>query len=878
MNCTVGVGMIALFGFCNEMAVAQTQVVSAASGKFVSDVYISTLNRQPDPGGWLYWAQILDGNYLTRDTLVGSFLTSPEYSTSPGNCPAAGSYTPGNDFFVHCLYIDALGRAVAADDPGYGYWLGLLNSGRLLRSGEVQSFITGPEFLAHNYAFVTSPVVVTGVGASSAGGAQIFTFHYVNAAGAADIGSGDIVFDNGGSQSCHVEFTASGLLNLVDPSSGYLFTGAFGQNTTITDGSLCSLVLRSSTIVQTGVWSGGTGGYDVTVAVIFGAGAGTGGSINAGGWSVEGWPTADGPVGTWTGSFAFSPPSRTTDESCPKGYSCRVNDGESFSVGSGPCGGSNPCSDNVCSSSDPSNLIITLNNGTVSFTVTAKASSSARGDYLTTCKNHDLNARVQVRVYDATPTISSVEHYYGGGSLFGPYEGMAAIKIRGANLGTCGELSVSRSGVGVDHSAPGKCGTQNVTGWSSDQISAYLNIDPNAGGDYELSVTTTNGGSGDPFYPQPGKTNSNAGTGRFSVVTCPAISVSILPRPVAFNGVSSNVDPGYPYTANLTSAVSGNAQYGAIYAWTTDSPSMVSFDTPSGASTTLHVNRPGRAQIMLRVSLSSPCSQKIGQDSRTVVFSDDVTIVGWLNAGQVSYPSPAPDGPNPTLIQRLNNPVDCAAQIGQWQIAGQSGFDLGGGLLIDSPTDAEYATAFLNIYSANVRPPDSLPDSFVGNDTTFRAYNKVKAYYEVNAGEIDLNSVMPLQTSTKLGRSPEPCTGFQLFAVAAEPHTQNGDRRLEFGSLRQLNHGTLGPEGQAVNAYLNRRDLIGARYTQATPYIWSDLKLDAFGKLVTPAQNGELQIFPQYHIYTDGVLRQTFAQQPFQDFVRKDYTSFYSLP
>lgn len=105
-------------------------------------LYFSTLGRDPaaDPEGCGFWIYQRDqGTGL--DTIVNSFLDSTEFVTR------FGESTSSNANFVNLLYQNMLGRDGTVD-PGYDFWLGVLNRGDATRAQVVVGFMESPENVA----------------------------------------------------------------------------------------------------------------------------------------------------------------------------------------------------------------------------------------------------------------------------------------------------------------------------------------------------------------------------------------------------------------------------------------------------------------------------------------------------------------------------------------------------------------------------------------------------------------------------------------------------------------------------------------------------------------------------------------------------------
>jgi len=329
-------------------------------------------------------------------------------------------------------------------------------------------------------------------------------------------------------------------------------------------------------------------------------------------------------------------------------------------------------------------------------------------------------------------------------------------------------------------------------------------------------------------------------------------------------------DPGLPYHAAL-SASGGPA--GGSYQWTTNSPSMIQFDNSSGANVNVTVSTSGKATIT--VAYTDACGAS-GQDSLTFVLTNDITVIGWVDANGITLPTGS------SLVPVLNNPALCGPTLFGWQAAGKGGT---APLPAGSSIDRQYANAWLNWKSANPTPPSSIdPATFIANKAAYRLFNRFRASYETTPLGINAKSIQHLQTVAQVGDTPEPCSGWQVFGTEGERHVLNGTRATApKGSVPslvyQLNEGRIGPVGQAINAYLNHPEDIGVfSFVKATPYIWSSIQFDANGDIQPFSQGSSLQIYPTYSVYRNGALVNTFTQANLEQFVPLDWTSVYVLP
>lgn len=89
-------------------------------------LYWAFFDREPDPGGALYWIAERD-RCLGLDTIADSFALSQEFEARYGAPDDAG--------FVELIYDNVLGRQ--PDPDGRAYWTSLIEDGTLTRGGVV---------------------------------------------------------------------------------------------------------------------------------------------------------------------------------------------------------------------------------------------------------------------------------------------------------------------------------------------------------------------------------------------------------------------------------------------------------------------------------------------------------------------------------------------------------------------------------------------------------------------------------------------------------------------------------------------------------------------------------------------------------------------
>ena len=134
----------------SEMVLPATTSADNSVSGFVSRLYRTVFQREPDKAGLAFWVNSLNEGGNTAADVVSYFINSPEYQNSGKN----------NKEIVADLYNTMLNRA--PDSEGYQYWLERLDVGmtpQLLISGFVRSI----EFtsIASKYGINPGEVVLT---------------------------------------------------------------------------------------------------------------------------------------------------------------------------------------------------------------------------------------------------------------------------------------------------------------------------------------------------------------------------------------------------------------------------------------------------------------------------------------------------------------------------------------------------------------------------------------------------------------------------------------------------------------------------------------------------------------------------------------------
>ena len=102
---------------------------------FVTRFYSTTLNRNPDLGGLLYWRGKLKKKELSGSDLAKSFIASKEFKSKQLD----------DTKYLEVMYQSFFGRKAKDDPNGLDYWLNQLQSGSS-RDEVLQKFIDSDEF------------------------------------------------------------------------------------------------------------------------------------------------------------------------------------------------------------------------------------------------------------------------------------------------------------------------------------------------------------------------------------------------------------------------------------------------------------------------------------------------------------------------------------------------------------------------------------------------------------------------------------------------------------------------------------------------------------------------------------------------------------
>ena len=513
----------------------------------------------------------------------------------------------------------------------------------------------------------------------------------------------------------------------------------------------------------------------------------------------------------------------------------------------------------------------------LSFTAAPSASPTSRNMSLVySDRASDLSITLAnaLHVYDTTPVINGV-----GADPPPIYAGSQGyVSIYGSNFGSGGYVQVCTNPTGSCAVAPGF--SNSVTYWPSCpsnpcQINILLTTPSySAGGTYYLQVVVSTDVSGATFLASTQESSGSASNEFPFAVAAP--TVTITSRPIT---VTPGSTPGQ-YVATLTSVAS---PAGGSYTWSTSNTSMVGFTTPASGLSADHVTL-GVLSTNDNATITLTYVGPYGgtaTDSFTFALTNDTVAVAWVDSSKiVPDTSPLPLGILDPIVLDLYSPLNCATTVLVWEAFGQQG---GWGSTNNGLTSAEivYANQFLLSRTGNPAPPQQMTDNagFLSSGN-YRMYQRLQASYEVAANIINPQSVRYLNGPyVTEGTTPEPCSGLQLFSLPVQTNAIDGKYGVTSDSslIYQVNETRLGPEGQAVNQFLN--GVVGQDFSAVTAWIWSVVQFDVNGKTRAWQQGSNtsnLQIFPTYQIYTNGFGLAPTTQGSLSTFIGLNATSQYT--
>jgi hypothetical protein len=325
--------------------------------------------------------------------------------------------------------------------------------------------------------------------------------------------------------------------------------------------------------------------------------------------------------------------------------------------------------------------------------------------------------------------------------------------------------------------------------------------------------------------------------------------------------LTSDIDPNNPVESLATFDINGSPLLtpagGAVAA--------ASYYDPDSL---LAISTAGQGQLLPSLAkyvASSPWTlpQGITRQRGSIIFTKEITVVGWIDKNAISIPDVA--AVNPDLVNSLQD--QCALTVISYRE--------GNRVFIQNDTDRQYANAFLIGNSNNTSPPQQLDTSFL-NKGDFRAFNRIQSAFLSLNGQIlgpqyfDLGEV--------LGNTVDSCHSAltPAFALKSEPHPDNGKKGLTAAKLTvfHLNEGRVGSDGQKINmtinycTQLNAFDLCVGDTSATVPYIYSVIQFDSTGNYTI-----DHQIFPMYSIYENGKLVNVDHQHPLEEFIKLNSNS-----
>jgi hypothetical protein len=112
--------------------------------QFLTILYHTFLNRDPDPAGFNAFLMRLQAGQLTRDNLLDIFIDSAEFASQASFLPPQDPATA----FVTTLYVRILGRG--PDEEGLQGFVAQIQRASCTVLPVIQTFLASPEFFARN--------------------------------------------------------------------------------------------------------------------------------------------------------------------------------------------------------------------------------------------------------------------------------------------------------------------------------------------------------------------------------------------------------------------------------------------------------------------------------------------------------------------------------------------------------------------------------------------------------------------------------------------------------------------------------------------------------------------------------------------------------
>lgn len=251
-------------------------------------------------------------------------------------------------------------------------------------------------------------------------------------------------------------------------------------------------------------------------------------------------------------------------------------------------------------------------------------------------------------------------------------------------------------------------------------------------------------------------------------------------------------------------------------------------------------------------------------------ISKEITVIGWIDRNAIALGTPDTD----ELASSLNgSATSCFLLTTEW--------GLGIRAAVFTEADRVYANAWLHREASNLQPPTFIDDfpGFVSSQHKYKLLNRLKVEVKTDNGQITVPPKFHVGQAA-IGRSPEPCTGFHFLLPIlsdSEPHVKNGQKGITSSGANayQLNQARVGFAVQEVDTTLNDPNHPNTTVGDTTPWIWSNIRVDHTGNLLTPIGR---QIYPTYYTYFNGILNNVTTQPSPENLVALDHTSVIETP
>ena len=274
---------------------------------------------------------------------------------------------------------------------------------------------------------------------------------------------------------------------------------------------------------------------------------------------------------------------------------------------------------------------------------------------------------------------------------------------------------------------------------------------------------------------------------------------------------------------------------GPSYRWDVLNPTIATVQVADRSGRRAFISGVGLGETALIISTAS------GKEFARLIIrgiSRRYTVVSWIDGTRIN-PEKMPA--NDALKQMLSS-KGCFAEVALWRIGVR-------GPLVESAQDIAYAKAFLIHATSNQVPPAQLTENFFKDKTAYKLWNDF---------QIDLRGALALIRS-EVGHTPFPCAPHLPFSWEGDPHTDNGKAVWNSSGTKYnlINEARIGKAAQGVEQTLDPTGAI-------TPWIWSVLGFDKSG-----SASLDVQLFPTYWVYQDGVFCGSRKQHEFGEFVTR---------